>query len=140
MPRVELLYFEGCPTYQSALGQLRVALCAEGLPPEVELVRVESDDEARRRGFVGSPTIRIGGEDVVPVPAGARPALACRVYHAADGRLVSSPPVEASLPRCVAQAARRDHQHGELDGQAEARPSGRRACGTMAGQRTGGRR
>ncbi len=51
---------------------------------------VSTDDDAQREGFVGSPTIRIGGEEVAPVedePAG----LTCRVYRLRDGRISPTP-------------------------------------------------
>ncbi len=55
--RIELLYFDGCPTYQSAEEDLRRVLVEEEVEAEVELVEVNSDEEARRLGFPGSPTL-----------------------------------------------------------------------------------
>jgi hypothetical protein len=56
--RVELLYFDGCPTYQAAEEALREVLGREGAEAEVELVAVNTDREAQRLRFPGSPTIR----------------------------------------------------------------------------------
>lgn len=92
MPRIELLYFEECPNYRLALDHLRDLLRALGLPDAVELVRIEDDADARRQRFYGSPTIRVDGRDVTAPPAGAVPALACRVYRAPDGRMSPWPP------------------------------------------------
>src|SRR5215204_862459 len=58
--RVELLYFEGCPSYLKAEETLRGVLTREDA--EIELVAVNTDEEARRLRFPGSPTIRIDGE------------------------------------------------------------------------------
>lgn len=95
MPDIEVLYFAECPNYRHTLDVLRELLRAEGMPPDVRLVTVETDEEARRQRFYGSPTVRVDGRDVVPAPEGATPALACRVYRAADGRLSPYPPIEA---------------------------------------------
>jgi hypothetical protein len=92
--KVELLWWDGCPSYPEALEQLRQVLREEGLDPEaVELVQVVSDEQAERERFFGSPTIRINGEDVVPPGEGEPVGLSCRVYRLRDGR--SSPVPDA---------------------------------------------
>lgn len=95
MPRIELLYFDGCPNYQPLLDHLRDLLRTQGLPDVVELVRVEDDADAQRQRFYGSPSIRVDGRDVTSPPTGGVPALACRVYRAPDGRLSPWPPDDA---------------------------------------------
>ena len=89
--RVELLWWQGCPSTPEALEQLREVLRAEGLDPDaVEVVEVESDEQAERERFQGSPTIRIDGRD--PVPANGDPVgLSCRVYRLRDGRPSPTP-------------------------------------------------
>jgi hypothetical protein len=85
--RVELLFWAGCPSHPRALADLRAALAQTGGDPDAIVVReVLTEDEAAAEGFVGSPTIRIDGADVVPPPEGEPPALACRVYRRRDGR------------------------------------------------------
>ena len=44
--RVELLWWDGCPTHPETLKDLRTVLREEGLDAEVELVEVESDEQA----------------------------------------------------------------------------------------------
>ena len=68
--RVELLWWEGCPSHPQALADLRDALREEGIDEEVDLRHIASDEEAEREGFPGSPTIRIDGEDVFPPAPG----------------------------------------------------------------------
>src|SRR5215216_1836200 len=68
-PDVELLWWEGCPSTEDALAMLREEMAALGLDPELVDVReVSSDADAQRERFVGSPTIRVDGRDVQPVP------------------------------------------------------------------------
>ncbi len=82
--RIELLYFDGCPSWQAALENLHTALAKAGIDDPVELVRVESDEEALRQRFQGSPTIRVDGLDLFPAGHDSY-ALGCRVYQTPEG-------------------------------------------------------
>jgi hypothetical protein len=82
--KIELLYFEDCPSWQTALDNLKSVLSALGQPDEVRLVRVETDERAQAARFVGSPTIRADGDDLFPVPHEDY-ALGCRVYMTPEG-------------------------------------------------------
>jgi hypothetical protein len=89
--KVELLWWEGCPSWPDALSQLRGAMSQAGLDPEsIEMRQVESDEQAERERFPGSPTIRVDGRDVVPAD-GEPVSLACRVYRLRDGRISPLP-------------------------------------------------
>jgi hypothetical protein len=92
--KVELLWWQGCPSTDKALAVLRDVLGDEGLDPDAVVLReVRTEDEAEGERFVGSPTIRIGGVEVAPVenePAG----LTCRVYRLRDGRISPTPDPE----------------------------------------------
>jgi hypothetical protein len=90
--RVELLWWEGCPSHPAALADLRDALREEGIGEEVLEVRhIASEEEAERAGFPGSPTIRVDGEDVSPPGPGDPLGLTCRVYRLRDGRFSPVP-------------------------------------------------
>ncbi|HZC79397.1 MAG TPA: hypothetical protein VE258_16705 [Ktedonobacterales bacterium] len=93
-PTIEVLYFEGCPNHERAVALLRKALAAEQITTPIRLIRVETAAAARRHGFYGSPSIRINGKDIAPLPAGATPGLACRVYQLPDGHLAPVPAYE----------------------------------------------
>jgi hypothetical protein len=93
--RVELLWWEGCPSHPEAAEQLRRVLREEGLDPEsVELVEVVSDEQAERERFFGSPTIRLDGEDILPPGEGQPVGLSCRVYRLRDGRPSPTPDID----------------------------------------------
>jgi hypothetical protein len=93
--RVELLWWDGCPSYPEALAELKAVLREEGHDPEaVEVVEIDSDDQAERERFPGSPTIRIDGEDAVPSADGDAVGLTCRVYRLRDGRPSPTPDPE----------------------------------------------
>ena len=59
-------------------------------PGAVEVRHVDTEDEAAREGFPGSPTIRIDGRDVQP-PEDEPCGLTCRVYRLRDGRYSPAP-------------------------------------------------
>jgi hypothetical protein len=100
--KIELLYFDGCPSYAELLPKLRELLAGEGIEEEVELRRVETPDEAERERFLGSPTVRIDGEDVDPSAEKRNDfGLECRLYRTEEG-LVRMPPeawIRAALGR-----------------------------------------
>ena len=91
--KVEILYFDGCPTYEAAATTLRAVLAEEGLETEVEVVAVNSDEEAGRLRFPGSPTIRVDGEDLFPVAEREDWRLGCRTHATPEG-LKGSPTTE----------------------------------------------
>lgn len=88
--RVSFLYYEDCPSYDRALERLREVMDEEGIPGEVEVVEVETEEQARELCFVGSPTIRVDGQDIDP-PSDSRYALTCRAYRLADDRISPLP-------------------------------------------------
>jgi hypothetical protein len=106
-PQIELLWWEGCPSWKQTLEDLRAAVAEVGLDPARIVVR-EIDDwwHANEERFVGSPTIRIDGRDIVPPAEGEVPALTCRVYRLRDGR-PSPIPDPADLRDALARVAAR---------------------------------
>lgn len=84
--KVEVLYFDGCPSYEALMPRLRELMAATGVEAPVELRHVESVEVAERERFLGSPTLRVNGQDVDPT-AGERTdfGLKCRLYPGADG-------------------------------------------------------
>jgi hypothetical protein len=95
--RVEVLVFDGCPNGAAAVERAREAIAQTNVTADLCVVRVESDDMARRLQFPGSPTVRVDGVDVEPAVAVERQredyGLQCRVYEVA-GRLQGAPPAE----------------------------------------------
>jgi hypothetical protein len=86
--KVELLWWDGCPSTPEALELLEDVL---GDGAEIELREVRTDEEAVALAFPGSPTIRIDGRDVDPQGAAQPPALTCRIYYLPDGRVSPVP-------------------------------------------------
>jgi hypothetical protein len=91
-PDIQLLWWEGCPSTERALSELREAMADVGLPDgEVQLTEIETDSDAHDARFLGSPTILIDGADVVPHGDGDVVGLSCRVYRRRNGTISPTP-------------------------------------------------
>jgi hypothetical protein len=101
MRRIQLFYWDGCPSYPEAEALVRAVLAAQDVAAEVEMIEVRTQEEAETVGFVGSPTIRVDGRDVDEDGAArSRPSLTCRIYARPDGT-VSPVPSRAQLERAL---------------------------------------
>lgn len=87
--KIEVLYSPDCPYYVMALQLVHEVLAETGITAQVELVRVETEDDARRLKFIGSPTVRVNDVDVETyVTFAARDfGLRCRLYADEDEAL-----------------------------------------------------
>ena len=93
--RVEILWWDGCPSSDEAHTLVRRVMADAGLDPDtLRSVEIDTDELAQREGFVGSPTIRVDGRDVQPPAEPEPPGLTCRVYHLRDGRVSPLPDPE----------------------------------------------
>lgn len=90
--KIELLYFDGCPSWKKALENLRSALEAENVTADIQLVRVESNNEAAKEKFLGSPSFRVNGQDLWPEERQSY-NLGCRIY-ATEGGMRGFPSTE----------------------------------------------
>jgi hypothetical protein len=107
MPDVELLWWKECPSWERALDMLREEMEAAGLDPRsLRITEIDTEQDAERAEFPGSPTIRIDGADLQPPGPEVPRGLTCRVYRTRDGR--SSPlPDRGDLRDALAEAADR---------------------------------
>lgn len=82
--KVTIRYFEGCPNWRAADARLREVLLATGVDADVAYELVDTQEEAERLRFAGSPTILLNGAG--PFPAEAQSfGLTCRVYRTEAG-------------------------------------------------------
>ena len=81
-PRIELIYFTGCPNVEAARDALRQALSHVGLVADwQEWERSDPDSPERIRGY-GSPTVLVNGHDVDPSSSDPE---CCRIYEDDSG-------------------------------------------------------
>ena len=81
--KIELLYTADCPGYVTAAELIRKVLSETGIPARLELVPVETQEQAQRLRFIGSPTVRVDGLDLDPYVTFAATdfGLRCRKYQ-----------------------------------------------------------
>ena len=82
--QIELLYFDGCPSWEDGLNNLEAALKEEDITSSVERIKVDDDEEANRLRFLGSPSFRVNGQDLWHEERDTY-SLSCRVYPTPDG-------------------------------------------------------
>jgi hypothetical protein len=104
---VEVLYFDGCPNYEAMLPHLRELVASSGAEAEIESVRVGDFETATRQRFLGSPTVRVGGEDVEPGASQRTDfGLKCRLFATPAG-LIGMPADEWVLAALARNTRRR---------------------------------
>ena len=97
--KIELLYFRECPTYKPAQQTLQQALSEEGIEAQIQLLVVNSNEEAQRIQFPGSPTIRVNGRDLFPPAERQDWGLGCRMYPTPEG--LRGAPTKAMLSEAL---------------------------------------
>ena len=101
--KIELLYFDDCPSYQVALTLLQEALRAAGRSDPIETIEIKDEADVQRWRFIGSPTIRLDGID--PFDQGTSNfGMECRIYNTPDGLI--GWPTRSMLDKALTQAMR----------------------------------
>ncbi len=79
--KIELLYFKGCPGFTPTLSLLQKVLDEEGIPAKVQTILVESELAAQSLRFLGSPSIRVDGQDIeLEARTATDFGIKCRIY------------------------------------------------------------
>lgn len=82
--KIELLYFDGCPSWQTALDNLQAVLEEKSITDSIQVMKIEDNEQAEQERFLGSPTIRIDGVDLWPDDR-ADYSVSCRIYVTPKG-------------------------------------------------------
>jgi hypothetical protein len=99
-PRIELLFFDGCPSHERLLPTVRSLARQSGA--ELMLRRIRTPEEAESERFLGSPTVRVDGEDVEPGAAQRTDyGMRCRLFRFEGGQSPVPPAewIRAALDR-----------------------------------------
>jgi hypothetical protein len=92
--KVEILYFSGCPNHVPAVDRVHEVLQQEETSADLVEVEVNDAASAQQVGFLGSPSIRVNGQDVEPAARAVRAfGMICRTYID-GGRRAGVPPLE----------------------------------------------
>jgi hypothetical protein len=82
--KIQLLYFDDCPSYQTALTLLQEALGDVGRSDVIQTIEIKDEADVQRWKFIGSPTIRIN--DIDPFDQGtSNYGMECRVFNTRVG-------------------------------------------------------
>jgi hypothetical protein len=100
--QITFLYWEECMSHEQALQRLRQVMAEKDVQASIEMVKVETWEQAEALRFIGSPTILVNGRDIQPPPPDAYYALTCHTYHLEDGRM--SPLPSLAILRCALSA------------------------------------
>ncbi len=116
---IEVLIFEGCPHAAATIALTREV--AGSLAPGTSIVRTEVDtpEKAESLGFLGSPSVRVNGEDIEQRSTD-RGSLCCRTYSGSGippRWMIEAAIVKATQPKgilflCVANSARSQMAEG----------------------------
>lgn len=94
--KVDILYHEKCSHYPQAIERVKQVLSEEGIEAEINEIQITSEEEAQKYDFLGSPTIRIDGEDLESEEERQKGHAhdSCRIYNY-EGQLYMIPHKEA---------------------------------------------
>jgi hypothetical protein len=87
--RLQILHVPDCPGAEALDSRLTPLLAVRA---DIEVTRqvVTTEDDARRLGMTGSPTILADGADLF-IHSGQQPSLSCRLYPDEHGHLGPAP-------------------------------------------------
>ncbi|KAA3616801.1 MAG: alkylmercury lyase [Calditrichaeota bacterium] len=85
---IELYYFEGCPSYVETGDNLKNALKDLGFDSSYNIIEVLDADDAVKKKFLGSPTIRVNGIDFEEKDGNY--IFGCRIFSI-DGKMTGTP-------------------------------------------------
>jgi hypothetical protein len=101
--KIELLYFDGCLAYQTALKYVEEVTREKKLDVRVEMIKIKGDEHALRTRFLGSPTVRLNGLDIEPSARGIKDfPMRCRLYLEDDK--VNEWPSKKMIRRAIDEA------------------------------------
>jgi hypothetical protein len=88
---IELYYFESCPSYIETAENLKKALHELGANEDFKMIEVIDSQDAIKKKFLGSPSIRINGTDIENKDRNY--IYGCRIYAIA-GKMTGTPSKE----------------------------------------------
>jgi hypothetical protein len=79
---IELFYSEGCHTWERTLEMIKKVLKDKKIDVEVKLMKIETQEDAEKHHYFGSPQINIDGKDIDPMAKNVTSykSAGCRFY------------------------------------------------------------
>jgi thiol-disulfide isomerase/thioredoxin len=82
---IRVMTFEGCPNCEATRVLVEDTVKELRVQADIEAIQVGNEDEARRYGFLGSPTIQVDGKDIEASRQSEQASFSCRVYRTPNG-------------------------------------------------------
>lgn len=84
--QIKILYFPDCPIYKELEKLIKEVVRELGLDADLELVNIQTEDDAEKYHFTGSPGLLINGKDIDPLTEDAPVVLkSCKIYRTEEG-------------------------------------------------------
>jgi len=84
--QIQILYFPDCPIYKELEKLVKEVVQELGLNADLELVNIQTKEDAEKYHFTGSPGLRINGKDIDPLTENAPVVLrSCKIYRTEEG-------------------------------------------------------
>lgn len=101
--KIELFYFEGCPSLEPALNILNQILEEEEVETQITRINVDSEELVKKHRFLGSPSIQINGQDIEIASRSSNDfGQKCRIYD--NNGVLSGVPPKSMIKRAIQDA------------------------------------
>jgi len=83
---IQILYFPDCPIYKELEKLVKGVIQELGLDADLELINIQTKEDAKKYHFTGSPGLLINGKDIDPLTKDAPTVLkSCKIYRTEEG-------------------------------------------------------
>lgn len=83
---IQILYFPDCPIYKELEKLVKEVVQELSLDADLELINIQTREDAGKYHFTGSPGLLINGEDIDPLTKDAPVVLkSCKIYRTEEG-------------------------------------------------------
>lgn len=84
--KIQILYFPNCPIYRELERLVREAIKDLEIEADLELVNIQTREDAKKYHFTGSPGLLINGKDIDPLVKDAPIVIkSCKIYRTEEG-------------------------------------------------------
>lgn len=84
--QIQILYFPDCPIYKELEKLVKEVIQELDVDADLELINIQTKEDAEKYHFTGSPGLRINGEDIDPLAKDAPVVLkSCKIYRTEEG-------------------------------------------------------
>lgn len=101
--KIQILYFPNCPIYKKLEKLARETIKELGIDVDLELVNIQTREDAKKYHFTGSPGLLINGKDIDPLAKDAPVVLkSCKIYRTEEGMKMM--PIKRMIVEAILEA------------------------------------